>query len=91
MGKRGGQRFIKSLYPARVFRGSLFHLPVFLRNDGRVAQLVEQVTFNHWVTGSNPVALTIPLLPPALYASVGLVMKGQGTEIDKVAHPQYLF
>ena len=26
--------------------------------DGRVAQLVEQVTFNHWVTGSNPVALT---------------------------------
>ena len=26
---------------------------------GRVAQLVEQVTFNHWVTGSNPVALTI--------------------------------
>ena len=25
---------------------------------GRVAQLVEQVTFNHWVTGSNPVALT---------------------------------
>ena len=32
---------------------------------GRVAQLVEQVTFNHWVTGSNPVALTIskPLSP----------------------------
>ena len=28
---------------------------------GRVAQLVEQVTFNHWVTGSNPVALTILL------------------------------
>ena len=28
---------------------------------GRVAQLVEQVTFNHWVTGSNPVALTITL------------------------------
>ena len=27
--------------------------------SGRVAQLVEQVTFNHWVTGSNPVALTI--------------------------------
>ena len=26
---------------------------------GRVAQLVEQVTFNHWVTGSNPVPLTI--------------------------------
>ena len=26
---------------------------------GRLAQLVEQVTFNHWVTGSNPVPLTI--------------------------------
>ena len=26
---------------------------------GRVAQLVEQLTFNQWVTGSNPVALTI--------------------------------
>ena len=26
---------------------------------GPLAQLVEQVTFNHWVTGSNPVALTI--------------------------------
>ena len=25
---------------------------------GRVAQLVEQVTFNHWVAGSNPAALT---------------------------------
>ena len=25
---------------------------------GRVAQLVEQLTFNQWVTGSNPVALT---------------------------------
>ena len=25
---------------------------------GRLAQLVEQVTFNHWVTGSNPVPLT---------------------------------
>jgi hypothetical protein len=28
--------------------------------------LVEQVTFNHWVTGSNPVALTIaPASAPA--------------------------
>ena len=26
---------------------------------GRLAQLVEQVTFNHWVTGSNPVPLTM--------------------------------
>ena len=37
---------------------------VYLYEDfgyGRVAQLVEQVTFNHWVTGSNPVALTIVL------------------------------
>ena len=25
---------------------------------GRVAQLVEQLTFNQWVTASNPVALT---------------------------------
>ena len=30
---------------------------------GRVAQLVEQLTFNQWVTGSNPVALTtLPML-----------------------------
>jgi|GEM_PF-1427781 hypothetical protein len=33
--------------------------PVTVFKFGRVAQLVEQVTFNHWVTGSNPVALTI--------------------------------
>jgi len=33
--------------------------PEVKRFCGRVAQLVEQVTFNHWVTGSNPVALTI--------------------------------
>ena len=26
---------------------------------GPVAQLVEQLTFNQWVTGSNPVGLTI--------------------------------
>ena len=25
---------------------------------GPVAQLVEQLTFNQWVTGSNPVGLT---------------------------------
>ncbi len=35
--------------------------PEVKRFCGRVAQLVEQVTFNHWVTGSNPVALTILL------------------------------
>ena len=27
--------------------------------SGPVAQLVEQLTFNQWVTGSNPVGLTI--------------------------------
>ena len=27
--------------------------------DGGVAQLVEQVTLNHWVQGSNPCAPTI--------------------------------
>ena len=37
--------------------GVIFPVTVF--KFGRVAQLVEQVTFNHWVTGSNPVALTI--------------------------------
>ncbi len=26
--------------------------------SGPVAQLVEQLTFNQWVTGSNPVGLT---------------------------------
>ena len=26
--------------------------------DGPIAQLVEQLTFNQWVTGSNPVGLT---------------------------------
>ena len=29
---------------------------------GPLAQLVEQVTFNHWVAGSNPARLTIILL-----------------------------
>ena len=27
--------------------------------NGPIAQLVEQVTFNHWVAGSNPAGLTI--------------------------------
>ena len=30
----------------------------FSLNLGPLAQLVEQLTFNQWVTGSNPVALT---------------------------------
>ena len=29
-----------------------------LRASGPLAQLVEQLTFNQWVTGSNPVRLT---------------------------------
>ena len=29
--------------------------------DGPIAQLVEQLTFNQWVTGSNPVGLTIKI------------------------------
>ena len=28
------------------------------RASGQLAQLVEQLTFNQWVTGSNPVRLT---------------------------------
>ena len=28
------------------------------RSSGPLAQLVEQLTFNQWVTGSNPVRLT---------------------------------
>ena len=44
---------MKSDVIARVVR------PEKVLKFGRVAQLVEQVTFNHWVTGSNPVALTI--------------------------------
>lgn len=43
---------MKSDVIARVVR------PEKVLKFGRVAQLVEQVTFNHWVTGSNPVALT---------------------------------
>ena len=34
--------------------------PILL--DGPIAQLVEQLTFNQWVTGSNPVGLTKFLL-----------------------------
>ena len=52
--------------------------PVTVFKFGRVAQLVEQVTFNHWVTGSNPVALTITLYqqtvnksPPAMKMTGG--------------------
>ena len=32
---------------------------LFLKACGRVAQLVEQLTFNQWVEGSSPSAITI--------------------------------
>ena len=57
----------------------LFGLVRYSGKCGRVAQLVEQVTFNHWVTGSNPVALTIARMlhrykaPPAASATGGFV------------------
>ena len=61
--KRGLHRFTdlvrKGQVTALVPR-SLVLISTFVNQMyGRVAQLVEQVTFNHWVTGSNPVALTI--------------------------------
>ena len=34
-------------------------IDITLKLSGPVAQLVEQLTFNQWVTGSNPVGLTI--------------------------------
>ena len=53
--------------------------------DGRVAQLVEQVTFNHWVTGSNPVALTNSNYSKSLKALAfgDLFLFGCQTERDK--------
>ena len=60
--KKGRQRFSDPLGKGRV---SIYHHRSLAKfkyfsslQYGRVAQLVEQVTFNHWVTGSNPVALT---------------------------------
>ena len=35
-----------------------FNTNFLFMNCGPLAQLVEQLTFNQWVTGSNPVALT---------------------------------
>ena len=50
----------KGTWREGTFRGFLpGHTRLMRCYSGRVAQLVEQVTFNHWVTGSNPVALTI--------------------------------
>lgn len=37
---------------------SLNHWSLQKLDSGPVAQLVEQLTFNQWVTGSNPVGLT---------------------------------
>ena len=53
--------------------GLVFFIPTIVAVfDGRVAQLVEQVTFNHWVTGSNPVALTILLfVEPYILQQIG--------------------
>ncbi len=39
---------------------------VLLKNVGALAQLVEHLTFNQVVTGSNPVRPTIFLLIPSL-------------------------
>lgn len=47
--------------------------------DGPVAQLVEQLTFNQWVTGSNPVGLTTThpsiadaeCIPPDIIGALG--------------------
>ncbi len=38
----------------------------FLQSSGDIAQLVEQMTFNHWVQGSNPCVSTKKI--PPLYA-----------------------
>ena len=46
----------------------LFCTPLHKKpNNGRVAQLVEHLTFNQTVTGSNPVALTIFLIITNIY------------------------
>ena len=56
---------------------------------GRVAQLVEQVTFNHWVTGSNPVALTtIRFVETYILQQIGwLPSDFKWTVLDSVGHP----
>ena len=44
------------------------------RASGPLAQLVEQLTFNQWVTGSNPVRLTTKIndLAEIIYKPVKL-------------------
>ena len=57
-GNNAGHRILESLYKGQVTSDFCGHLTSMGVQSGRVAQLVEQVTFNHWVTGSNPVPLT---------------------------------
>ena len=37
------------------YRTPLIDLLIFIDTNGNMAQLVEQLTFNQWVTGSSPV------------------------------------
>ncbi len=39
-------------------KGSGYHVSKFRKHDS-VAQLVEQMTLNHWVVGSSPTGVTI--------------------------------
>ena len=45
------------------YRTPLIDLLIFIDTNGNMAQLVEQLTVNQWVTGSSPVI-------PAKYAGV---------------------
>ena len=55
-------------------------------SSGPVAQLVEQLTFNQWVTGSNPGGLTIyfsfKMCSAMLAAASRLTLRETGTESD---------
>ena len=49
------------------------------RSSGPLAQLVEQLTFNQWVTGSNPVRLTTEINDLAGFLAVlGQVLSKKG-------------
>ena len=66
--------------------------------DGPLAQLVEQLTFNQWVAGSNPARLTIFLTEtkglqgvetpasPSLFRLVTGFVTGSRSEKTKVTH-----
>ena len=45
------------------YRTPLIDLLIFIDIYGNMAQLVEQLTVNQWVTGSSPVTPAINLLP----------------------------